>query len=106
VIRARLAILTTERVLADRVLELVKRVQQDGAGEAWDELYRATQALAACAAIPASEPPTDLLTSQELQDRLGVSRRTLRRRRARGELQPVKAGGRGRSHKWAAEAAR
>jgi hypothetical protein len=105
VIVARLALARVQPALAQRVLELVERVQ-GGEDAAWAELYQAVPALAACVSAPITGQAGGTLTSAELEQQLGVSRRTIRRRRARGELKPVQAGGPGRAHRWAAEAAR
>ena len=95
----RLALSKVQLVIARRILDLASRAQAgDAAG--WFELYAATTALAACASVPTAMEPGGLVSTAELQQRLGVSKRTIRRRRARGELAPVQVGGRGRTHRW------
>lgn len=69
--------------------------------------YRDTLAtLAACLAVPETRDARDQLTTRELGERLGVSTRTIRRRKTSGQLVPVDAGGCGRSAQWSAQAAR
>ncbi len=104
-IAARLAIAKAQAVLEERVRDLIARATS-GDADAFHELYQAVPALVACASVPATREPGELLTSRQLEQHMGISSRTRRRLQARGQLSPAKAGGRGRTHLWPAAAAR
>jgi hypothetical protein len=102
VIPARLALLKAQSRLAERAEDLGAHIDGSEAPETLERYCLVIRTLAAIVPPSTSEDARGLLTSEELSERLGVSRRTLRRRRKAGELQPVTPGGRGRSAMWSA----
>lgn len=99
-IQARLELMRGADVLATRAA-LLRAQRAAGETARWREYIDTLRALAACVAVPETGDARGQLTTRQLSDRLGVSKRTIRRRRARGELAPVQVGGRGRTHRWA-----
>jgi helix-turn-helix protein len=71
-----------------RLLELDKRVEGQDEG-AWNEYVELAVALAALAPATLPEATGRLLTTREMVERLGISSRTLRRWRQRGEVRPA-----------------
>ncbi len=88
----------------ERAEQLARRIA-DGEN-AWVEYGDALRTLATLVAAPASSDAKALLTTAQLAERFDVSTRTVRRRQAAGKLAPARAGGRGRTALWPAEAAR
>lgn len=95
-IAAQAALLRVSARLVDRLGRLETRLDA-GDERAWRPYTDAARALAAVAPLTTPEARGALLTTQQLADRLQVSTRTVRRRAKRGELQPVRMGGRGRA---------
>jgi hypothetical protein len=91
-----LVLARAERRLRDRIEDLERRLE---AGEdRWREYGEALQALVAVAAQLAPEQSGRLMSTAELAAKLGVSAKTVLRRRKRGELTPaVQLGERGRA---------
>lgn len=92
------------RNLEARLAELEKRLA-DGAG--WFEYAAVAASLATVRAQLTPEASGRLLTTRELADRMGVSPKTVLRRKAKGQLRPaVQLGERGRAAiRWRADAA-
>jgi helix-turn-helix protein len=83
------------RRLCERLAMLEARLTDDAA---WDEYRETAAALAAILPTLAPERRGWLLTTAELAERLGVSPKTVLRRKASGELKPaVVMGRRGRA---------
>jgi methylphosphotriester-DNA--protein-cysteine methyltransferase len=80
-----LALQRAPRRLAARLAELEAREALDDAG--WRE-YRET-AVALATLVASAAERSDVVTTQQLADRLGISARTVRRRRKSGELKPA-----------------
>ncbi len=95
-IPARLVLLRAGNRLIER-LEKLEPGLDDADPERWREYAALAEALAAI--VPHMIPGAggELLTTEQLADRLQVSPRTIRRRVKSGELQPVRLGRRGRS---------
>jgi hypothetical protein len=91
-------------LLEARAVEFEGRVR-GGDETAWPGYLRVLSCLAAI--LAQAEPRAgELLTTAELAARMGVAPKTLLRRRARGEIQAVQLGKRGRAAlRWRADAA-
>jgi hypothetical protein len=81
---SRVALAKAEALLLRRLEELTARVQ--GEPGLWAELCDTVRTLAS---IPAPESTGALLTSREAAGKLGVSVKTLLRRKANGEIKPT-----------------
>jgi predicted DNA-binding transcriptional regulator AlpA len=80
-----------------RLLELDKALEA-GDRSGWEEYVRLAASLAALGQVTRPEHGGPLLTTEAMAARLGVSSRTILRRRKRGELTPaVQLGKRGRA---------
>jgi hypothetical protein len=85
------------RRLAERLAQLEEQLQQ-GDAAAWPAFCEASQALAAVLPVIAPGARGELLTTQQMAERLGIAPKTLLRRRARGQVKaPVQLGERGRA---------
>jgi predicted DNA-binding transcriptional regulator AlpA len=97
-----LALVTAQSLLLDRAEVLAARIK--AGDDVWAEYLAALQGLVAVAGQLAPEASGRMLTTAELAERLGVSSKTILRRKAKGELTPaVQLGERGRAAlRWAA----
>ncbi len=97
-----LALARAERRLVGRLEELERRL--DAGDDAWREYSEAAAALAAVAPLTVPGANGALLTTAEMAGRLGITSKTLLRKRARGEIQAAAVlGQRGRAAlRWAA----
>jgi hypothetical protein len=88
ILAVRVALQKAERALVRRVEELEARVQ---AGEValWPDYLEAVKALATIAPALAPENGGALLKTEEMAERLGVSVKTLLRKKAGGEIRPA-----------------
>ncbi len=85
------------RLLSERLGALEDRLQAEDAA-AWKEYAEVAAALAAVLPALAPERRGGLLTTAEMAQRLGISPKTLLRRKANGELTPaLQLGRRGRA---------
>ena len=95
-----LALARAETRLHDRLTDLERRI--DAGEDVWPSYC---QTVAALATLPArGDRVGELLSTKDLADRLGVTPKTLLRRRAKGELKPaLELGERGRAaFRWRA----
>ena len=76
------------QVLADRLEQLEKRLQDDDRG-AWNEYATTATALAQVFAHVAPGRHGELLTTEQMAERLAISSKTLLKRKARGEIRPA-----------------
>jgi hypothetical protein len=92
-----LALGRAQRRLLERLEQLEERIA-DEHEDAWPEYRDLATALAAVAAQLAPGARGELLTTEQMAARLGISSKTLLRRRARGQVKaPVQLGQRGRA---------
>ncbi len=83
--------------LGERLVVLEDRLQADDVAT-WREYAEVAAALAAVLPALAPERRGGLLTTAEMAQRLGISSKTLLRRKAKGELRPaLQLGRRGRA---------
>lgn len=105
-IAVRLALTRIERRLVERVAQLEARLDA-GDESAWSAYCDTAATLATIAPLVAPGAGGKLMTTGEMAHLMNISPKTLLRRRARGEVQAIQLGRRGRAAlRWPAEATR
>jgi hypothetical protein len=100
---AQLALLRAQQRLIDR-LELLGQKLEAGDDGAWPAYCESAAALAAIAPLTVPGASGELLDTKTMAARLGISSKTLLRRKGKGEIAPaVTLGARGKAaFRWAA----
>jgi excisionase family DNA binding protein len=91
---AQLALRRAEACLVERLAHLEAQVA--AGNEASWSAYCSTATLAAIAPVTQPGASGELLTTEQMADRLQLSPRTVRRRAQAGKLEPIRMGARGR----------
>lgn len=105
-ISVQVALLQAQGRLIERLERLAPRVAADEEG-CWSAYCEAASALAAIAPVIAPGAGGQMLTTEQLAERLQISPKTLLRRAKKGQVQPLRLAARGRGAlRWPAEAGR